>query len=232
MKNKFYFCWLFLSLLFLPTLGRAEIIHLKNGQTIEGTIVEENEKEIKINMRGVVLSYDADEIESKETGSAIGRASSPQSLPSQPSVEVYSPTSTSSTPTLVPATPSSTKPIIERGSSADFSDLLSKEELILNLIAASGTKENMNKLITNLMSQVPAQEAQALQSMFNVDEIMAQLIPIYSQYFTDSELKELTLFYKSPLGRKLLEVTPKIMQDSTDATAAYFQNKMRALGAQ
>ncbi|HZP74933.1 MAG TPA: DUF2059 domain-containing protein [Pseudolabrys sp.] len=47
-------------------------------------------------------------------------------------------------------------------------------------------------------------------------EIMNELIRSYATQFTEQELKDLIAFYKSPLGKKALEVEPQILDHSMD----------------
>jgi uncharacterized protein len=45
-------------------------------------------------------------------------------------------------------------------------------------------------------------------------ELDADVIRIYARSFTEQELKDLLAFYKSPLGKKVIEQEPKILDDS------------------
>jgi hypothetical protein len=45
-------------------------------------------------------------------------------------------------------------------------------------------------------------------------EIGEEMAKIYANDFTEQELKDLTAFYKSPLGQKLLTEEPKSIQAS------------------
>jgi hypothetical protein len=45
-------------------------------------------------------------------------------------------------------------------------------------------------------------------------ELDADVIRIYAQAFTEQELRELLAFYKSPLGKKLVDQEPKILDNS------------------
>ena len=40
------------------------------------------------------------------------------------------------------------------------------------------------------------------------------LIPIYDKHFSHNDIKELIQFYESPIGKKYLEATPSITQES------------------
>jgi hypothetical protein len=45
-------------------------------------------------------------------------------------------------------------------------------------------------------------------------ELDAEVIRIYARSFTEQELKDLLAFYKSPLGKKVIDQEPKILDDS------------------
>jgi hypothetical protein len=42
---------------------------------------------------------------------------------------------------------------------------------------------------------------------------------VYATYFGADELRQLTAFYRTPVGQKFLQVMPKIAQDSMSAGA-------------
>jgi hypothetical protein len=46
------------------------------------------------------------------------------------------------------------------------------------------------------------------------DRVVDRLIPIYSKYLTKEDVRELTDFYRSPVGKKLVKVTPTISLES------------------
>jgi len=46
------------------------------------------------------------------------------------------------------------------------------------------------------------------------DRMEKSIIRIYAQTFNEKELKELIAFYKTPLGKKVLEKTPELMETS------------------
>ncbi|MGZ5872476.1 MAG: DUF2059 domain-containing protein [Bradyrhizobium sp.] len=55
-------------------------------------------------------------------------------------------------------------------------------------------------------------------------EIGEQMAKIYAGDFTEQELKDLTTFYKSPLGQKLLAQEPKSIQASMTYMSQWAQN--------
>jgi len=48
----------------------------------------------------------------------------------------------------------------------------------------------------------------------SMTELVTMLTPIYQKYLTQSDLEDIIVFYRSPVGQKLGENTPKITQES------------------
>ena len=44
------------------------------------------------------------------------------------------------------------------------------------------------------------------------DALKPQLVAIYTEAFTEAELREITAFYKTPAGQKAVTVMPELMQ--------------------
>ena len=47
-----------------------------------------------------------------------------------------------------------------------------------------------------------------------IDEMMAEMVPLYANNYTTAEIKQLTAFYATPLGRKMLALTPRLSAES------------------
>jgi hypothetical protein len=52
---------------------------------------------------------------------------------------------------------------------------------------------------------------------FSPQEMIDLVAPIYAKYYTEDELVQLIQFYKTPLGKKVIETLPMITQDSYSA---------------
>ena len=44
--------------------------------------------------------------------------------------------------------------------------------------------------------------------------LLDKMVPIYSKYFTDDEVKQLLAFYQTPLGAKSIRVLPQVVHES------------------
>lgn len=62
-------------------------------------------------------------------------------------------------------------------------------------------------------------------------DIHAEIGRAYASQFTEAELKQIVLFYKTPLGKKLIESEPKAIDEATkrvDAWATKFADEVMA----
>jgi hypothetical protein len=68
-----------------------------------------------------------------------------------------------------------------------------------------------------LLPDVPDSFWQSARSKIDAKTIFELMIPIYQKHFTPDEIDSLISFYKTPVGRKTIEETPAIMQESMEA---------------
>jgi len=96
-----------------------------------------------------------------------------------------------------------------------------KDDDILKLLRVSGT----DKLTEQMMPMMIQQFQQIIPNIPNIfwvkviekmnsDDLLYACIPIYDKYYTHDEIKQLITFYESPLGRRLVEVTPLLTQET------------------
>ncbi len=105
---------------------------------------------------------------------------------------------------------------------------LEKIDSIKELMAITGaknlTQQILNQSITSMKSQFP-QVPQVFWDEFSagvsVDQLINRLIPIYDKYLTDEDIKQLIAFYRTPVGKKLISVSPQITSDSFTAGQQY-----------
>lgn len=61
----------------------------------------------------------------------------------------------------------------------------------------------------------------------NLEQVMEQLYyPLYGKYFTEDELRDLVIFYKSPTGKKSIMVMPQLMQESMQKSSELLNPKI------
>ena len=69
-------------------------------------------------------------------------------------------------------------------------------------------------------SDFPLQEyMERVQQRVDIDSLLYQMVPMYSRYYSREDIAGLIAFYETPLGSKLCNTLPQIMQE----TIAVFQ---------
>lgn len=61
---------------------------------------------------------------------------------------------------------------------------------------------------------VPKEYWDRVIQMLNEEEFLSLIIPIYDKYYTHEEIRELIAFYKTPVGKKTIEILPALTQES------------------
>ena len=59
------------------------------------------------------------------------------------------------------------------------------------------------------------------------DEIVQAMIPAYQKHFTKSDIGAMNAFYSSPLGQKVLEELPSVLQEGNQAAMAILSKYLR-----
>ena len=96
------------------------------------------------------------------------------------------------------------------------------DEDIVKLLKVSGTEQAVEQMVDLMMGQFKPMFPllsdvfwDVMKKKFQTDEFISMYIPIYKKHFAHDEIKELIKFYESPIGRKMVEKMPAIMQEST-----------------
>jgi hypothetical protein len=96
-----------------------------------------------------------------------------------------------------------------------------KNDDILKLLRISGTDKLAEQMMDVMIPQfrqlvpgIPDVFWVRFRRKLNIDELLYACIPAYNNYYTHNEIKELIAFYESPLGRKMVEVTPLLTQET------------------
>lgn len=63
---------------------------------------------------------------------------------------------------------------------------------------------------------IPAQLWVEFEKSFTKEALVDLTIPVYDKHFTHQEIKDMIALYKTPLGQKMLEKMPLIMQESME----------------
>ncbi|MDD0843147.1 DUF2059 domain-containing protein [Pseudomonas sp. Gutcm_11s] len=80
-----------------------------------------------------------------------------------------------------------------------------------------------NEVQKALLERYQAQAVTALDKVVGEGKLDNELVSLYTDAFTEAELKELLAFYQTPVGRKVLEQMPQLMAHSAQLTQERLQ---------
>lgn len=64
----------------------------------------------------------------------------------------------------------------------------------------------------------------------DMDQVLESIyVPLYDESFSTQELQEIVIFYRTPTGRKVVEVLPRLLQQGMQQTLPAVQPKVMAL---
>jgi hypothetical protein len=103
-------------------------------------------------------------------------------------------------------------------------------------VMAQSMPANMRSMMTNLLNNDPKMDAAAKQKALAqidkmvpaavaaisdmmadpalIDELLAEMVPLYARTYSAAEIGQIAAFYQSPVGQKMLVSMPKLMSDS------------------
>ena len=99
---------------------------------------------------------------------------------------------------------------------------------VIKLMRLSGMDDMILQMISMILQmQMPAMQEELgedsdfpleeyferVQQRFDVDSLLYQMIPIYSEIYSKEEMMELVAFYETPVGKKLSRSLTDIMQE-------------------
>ncbi len=103
---------------------------------------------------------------------------------------------------------------------------LSKHEKIKELILMTGSPQTAIELMKQQMALLKkalplpprAQDdfAEQFVAAVKLDEFIDLVVPVYARHFSEEEIDGLLAFYRSPLGRKVLQNLPAIASESQE----------------
>jgi len=93
-------------------------------------------------------------------------------------------------------------------------------------------KAEMRKKFEKILPTANAQAHALLTDPSLVDEMLAEMVPLYAETYTLDEIHQLSAFYASPLGQKMLANMPTLMSRSMEITNRLMMPRMQKMMAQ
>ncbi len=100
-----------------------------------------------------------------------------------------------------------------------------KRDLIKGLLAANGVEKLIQKNIDSVLVKAPADRQAELKELFKKDILVDLLIPVYADAFSFKELEKMVNFFNSPAGKKFVETSPVVLEQTFKVLLDYFKSK-------
>ncbi|HEY4617266.1 MAG TPA: DUF2059 domain-containing protein [Flavobacterium sp.] len=104
-----------------------------------------------------------------------------------------------------------------------FSQSSLKNENIKQLLELTGSGRIGTQVAQNIISSfktsfpnVPEEYWDNCMKEMDADAIISLIIPIYDKYYSDEEIQQLTAFYQSEIGKKIIKTMPIIVKESME----------------
>ncbi|MFT7538492.1 MAG: hypothetical protein ACI9F2_000637 [Lysobacterales bacterium] len=99
-------------------------------------------------------------------------------------------------------------------------------EWVIKLLQLNGVKALLYENKQKIMKEVPSDKFDEMDQLFNIEELVEALVPVYQNYYEDGEIEEVVRFYESSAGQKMINSTPQIMQEVMQTSVNFFQKRM------
>lgn len=79
------------------------------------------------------------------------------------------------------------------------------------------------------LEKVMGKYMQQAQTIYPIDEMIADAIPVYQRHISKSDMDAVTAFYGSPTGQRLLDEQPAIMNEYMAVVMSHMQDRSKRL---
>ena len=107
---------------------------------------------------------------------------------------------------------------------APAEDAAAKRQDIRKLLEVTGSAKLGQQVLAQMLStfqstnpKVPEEFWDQVMKEFDAGTMIDLVVPIYAKHLTHEDVEGMLAFYESPLGQKLIAVTPVITQESMEA---------------
>lgn len=106
------------------------------------------------------------------------------------------------------------------------------EELLGIIDVEKTTTEGMELMLKQQIQQNPAMARledimrEFVQKAMNWTELKPEYVRLYTDIYTEAELREMVAFYRTPLGKRMLDTLPQLMARSNEISQRRMQQHL------
>lgn len=98
--------------------------------------------------------------------------------------------------------------------------------LIIEHMEANGARYNIQRNMELVYANTAPAHQEKLKELLVITDVIRAIIPVYASVYSEEELKEMNNFLKSPVGVKMIQATPDIMNGTAEVMGEYFKSKL------
>ena len=115
----------------------------------------------------------------------------------------------------------------QNGMLKGFEDSINEKDISMDL------KQKISPLVRQSAENIKTNFEKLFKDEVKFKDLIKQVyLPIYRKHFTEREIMELIKFYQSPVGRKLSDLSPIIMQESSTTFNQVYGFRVQRLGGE
>ncbi|MBW4612409.1 MAG: DUF2059 domain-containing protein [Desmonostoc vinosum HA7617-LM4] len=99
---------------------------------------------------------------------------------------------------------------------------------IKKLLEITGSRNLFQKITSQLIGTMKTEYPDVPQKFWDSfiaelkpDDMINEIIPIYSKYYTNEEIKQIIQFYQTPVGKKTITILPQLSSESAAIGVRY-----------
>lgn len=92
--------------------------------------------------------------------------------------------------------------------------------------AGERAKKTMDELFDQYRKDPDLAEFADLYKEVDTQQLVELIVPIYMKHYSEEEINGLIEFYKTPVGRKLIQTQPKIMKETMEVYGKWWEERI------
>lgn len=96
-----------------------------------------------------------------------------------------------------------------------------KLDKIHTLLELTGARASAESMVQLMGKQMTPEQYQLWRRHFDIDVLIARIASVYDKHFSEADIEGQIAFYRSPVGKKVVQELPAIRQETSEAGQQY-----------
>lgn len=113
---------------------------------------------------------------------------------------------------------------------------IARRNMMASIASNSRLSDEQRKEAVAKSERVIAESSAGMQALFGdpklIDELILEIVPLYARHFSADEIDQMTAFYRTPVGAKMLASMPSIMAEMMQVSERLITPRMQTIQQQ